>query len=180
MEPEDRASEPAVVAWKAVLELVGWGGRRPPRFPSVAMELGLAPKQMGVIWHLEPGAEMPMRAIGESLFCDASYVTDLVDRLEERGLIERRSSSTDRRVKLIALTPEGEAMHRRAVELLFEPPAEFAALDEDELQRLSELLGKALAAEPMGVTPAPRGRPGARTEPASPPPSPRTSARAPR
>jgi DNA-binding MarR family transcriptional regulator len=145
MEAEERATEPAIAAWKAVLELVGWGGRRPPRFPSVAMELGLAPKQMGVIWHLEPGAEMPMRAIGESLFCDASYVTDLVDRLEERGLIERRSSSTDRRVKLIALTPEGEELRERALGMLYEPPSEFEGLEPEELEQLAALLGKAVA-----------------------------------
>src|SRR6187551_2522063 len=96
--------DPAVSAWKSLLELVGWGGRRPPRFPSVAMQLGMAPKQLGLIWRLEPGATLSMREIGESLYCDASYVTDLVDRLEERGLIERRPSPDDRRVTLIALT----------------------------------------------------------------------------
>lgn len=111
------------------------------------MELGLAPKQMGVLWKLEPGAELPMRAIGESLFCDASYVTDLVDRLEERGLIERRASREDRRVKLVALTPEGERCRERALELLYEPPSEFAALDAEELAKLSELLTKAVSAD---------------------------------
>ena len=58
------------------------------------MELELAPKQLGLLWRLAPGEALPMRAIGESLFCDASYVTDLVDRLEERGLIERRPMPT--------------------------------------------------------------------------------------
>jgi DNA-binding MarR family transcriptional regulator len=98
-----------------------------------------------VIWRLEPGTELPMRAIGESLFCDASYVTDLVDRLEERGLIERRSSSSDRRVKLIALTPEGEELRERAMTMLYEPPTEFAVLEPEELEQLAALLGKAVA-----------------------------------
>ena len=115
------------------------------------MELGLAPKQLGVLRSLEPGGELPMRAIGQSLYCDASYVTDLVDRLEERGLIERRSSSEDRRVKLIALTAEGEKLRERAVELLYEPPAELAALDPDELEELARLLAKAVAAQPAAA-----------------------------
>jgi DNA-binding MarR family transcriptional regulator len=140
-------NDPAVSAWKSLLELVGWGGRRPPRFPSVAMQLGMAPKQLGLIWRLEPGATLSMREIGESLYCDASYVTDLVDRLEERELIERRPSPDDRRVTLIALTPEGVGVREQALELLFEPPAEFAALDDDELRTLSDLLAKALAAD---------------------------------
>ena len=82
--PAPAATEPATLAWKSILELVGWGGRRPPRFPTVAMRHGLAPKQMGVLWRLAPGQELPMRALAESLYCDASYVTDLVDRLEDR------------------------------------------------------------------------------------------------
>ena len=137
----------AVTAWKSLLALVGWGGRRPPRFPTVAMELELAPKQLGLIWRLEPGATLSMREIGRSLYCDASYVTDLVDRLEDRELIERRRSPEDRRVTLIALTPAGEALRTRALELLYEPPAEFEVLDPDELRTLSELLARAAAAE---------------------------------
>lgn len=146
--PSEIGSDPAVDAWKAVLELVGWGGRRPPRFPTVAMELGLAPKQMGVLWRLEPGAELPMRALAESLYCDASYVTDLVDRLEERDLIERRSSSEDRRVKLIALTAEGEKLRERALKMLYEPPEELTGLEPAELDELARLLGKAVADGP--------------------------------
>ena len=138
-------SDPAVTAWRAVLSLVGWGSGRPPRFPGVALELGLAPKQLGLIWRIEPGATVPMGAIGESLFCDASYVTDLVDKLEERGLIERRPSPDDRRVKLIALTPDGEKLRIRALELLYAPPAEFANLSEEEMSQLSELLTKTMA-----------------------------------
>lgn len=138
-----------VEAWRAILELVGWGGThaRPPRFPTVAAELGLAPKQMGALWYLEPGDTTPMRAIGERLHCDASYVTDLVDRLEERGLIERRPSPDDRRVTLIALTGAGVETRAQALAKLHEPPEEFAALDEDELRRLGELLTKVAAAE---------------------------------
>ena len=135
-----------MAAWKAILSLVGWGSGKPPRFPGVALELGLAPKQLGLIWRIEPGTTVPMGAIGESLFCDASYVTDLVDKLEERGLIERRPSPDDRRVKLIGLTADGEKLRERALELLYEPPVEFATLSRDEIQKLSELLTRAVAA----------------------------------
>ena len=138
----------ASAAWRSVLELVGWGDRRRvPRFPGVAMELGLSPKQLGLLWRLEPGGALSMSAIGESLFCDASYVTDLVDRLEERDLIERRSDPGDRRVKLVALTPEGEALRTRALALLYEPPEEFGALDETEIATLAGLLAKATAVQ---------------------------------
>jgi len=141
--------DPAVSAWKSLLELIGWGGRRPPRFPTVAMKLGMAPKQLGLLWRLEPGETLSMREIGESLYCDASYVTDLVDRLEERGLIERRPNPDDRRVTLIALTAEGEGIRTEALELLYRPPEEFSALTDDELRVLRDLLAKAVEAEPV-------------------------------
>ena len=144
------SDDPAVTAWKAVLELVGWGNRnRIPRFPQVAMELELAPKQLGLLWRLAPGETMPMPAIGESLYCDASYVTDLVDRLEERGLIERRADAADRRVKLVALTAAGERCRAQALKMLYEPPIEFAALSESEIRQLSELLGKVTEPEAL-------------------------------
>lgn len=139
-------------AWRSILELVGWGGNHRPRFPTVATELDLAPKQLGLLVRLEPGEQKPMRVLGESIFCDASYTTDLVDRLEARGLLERRPDPSDRRVKLIALTAEGERCRARAIELLYEPPAGFAELTGDEIETLARLLGRASAAagQPAG------------------------------
>jgi DNA-binding MarR family transcriptional regulator len=48
-----------------------------------------------------------MGQLAETLSCDASNVTGLVDRLERRGLVRRRPSDHDRRVKVIELTPAG-------------------------------------------------------------------------
>ncbi|MDI3408263.1 MarR family winged helix-turn-helix transcriptional regulator [Streptomyces cavernicola] len=53
---------------------------------------------------LEP---MPMRRIAQQLKCEPSNVTGIVDRLESRGLVERRPDPADRRVKLAAPTEEG-------------------------------------------------------------------------
>lgn len=66
---------------------------------------------------LRPDHPMPMTEIARELHCDTSNATGLVDRLEQRGLIERRTSPTDRRVRAVALTEEGlaerEALQRR-------------------------------------------------------------------
>jgi DNA-binding MarR family transcriptional regulator len=48
-----------------------------------------------------------MARLAETLSCDASNVTGLVDRLESRGLIRRQTSANDRRVKVLTLTPAG-------------------------------------------------------------------------
>ncbi|MFM9369714.1 MarR family winged helix-turn-helix transcriptional regulator [Streptomyces sp. Da 82-17] len=53
---------------------------------------------------LEP---MPMRRIAQKLKCEPSNITGIVDRLESRGLVERRPDPADRRVKLAAPTEEG-------------------------------------------------------------------------
>jgi len=52
---------------------------------------------------------VPMRELASRLCCDASNVTGIVDRLEARGLVERRMAPDDRRVKRLVLT---EAGHR--------------------------------------------------------------------
>ena len=143
-------ADPATAAWKAILELVGWGSGSAPRFPMVALELGLSPKQLGMLWRLDPeGPGSPMRALAQSLYCDASYVTDLVDRLEERGLIARAPDPGDRRVKLLKLTEAGIELRARALEMLYEPPAGFANLSAAEQRTLADLLGRATA-DPAG------------------------------
>ena len=63
-----------------------------------------------------------MRDLAARLQCDPSNVTFLADRLEERGLVERRPDPSGRRVKLLALTPAGLAMRIRVVKAR-PPPA---------------------------------------------------------
>ncbi|PRH81029.1 MarR family transcriptional regulator [Streptomyces solincola] len=59
---------------------------------------------------LEP---VPMRKLALALRCEPSNVTGIVDRLEARGLVERRPDPADRRVKLAAATPEGRQTAER-------------------------------------------------------------------
>jgi DNA-binding MarR family transcriptional regulator len=138
--------EAAAAAWRSVMDLVGWGSGRPPRIPDVAHRFGLSPKQLVLIWRLPPGSTASMRAMGDRLSCDASFMTGMVDRLEEDGLIERRPDPGDRRVTLIAVTEKGAELRGRALAALHEPPPEFDALDRDEIDQLATLLAKATAA----------------------------------
>jgi DNA-binding MarR family transcriptional regulator len=75
--------------------------------PAMCDRLDLSPVQCHVLHLIEPGRPVPMRRLAKTLSCDASNVTGLVDRLEARGLVERRSASGDRRVRMIQLTPAG-------------------------------------------------------------------------
>ncbi|MEV4430496.1 MarR family winged helix-turn-helix transcriptional regulator [Streptomyces sp. R-07] len=49
-----------------------------------------------------------MRALAETMTCDASNMTGIIDRLEKRGLVRREAGAFDRRVKNVILTAEGE------------------------------------------------------------------------
>ncbi|MEU5920931.1 MarR family transcriptional regulator [Streptomyces sp. NPDC047141] len=49
-----------------------------------------------------------MRALAETLTCDASNITGIIDRLEKRGLVRREADASDRRVKNVVLTAVGE------------------------------------------------------------------------
>jgi len=73
-------------------------------------ELELSPIQCHVLHLLEPGRPLPMGRLAGMLGCHASNVTGLVDRLEVRGVVQRRPSADDRRIKVLDLTPEGSRL----------------------------------------------------------------------
>lgn len=118
------------------------GGK--PRFPMIAAEFGLSPPQLHLMRMLNERDSLPMGQLAELLFCDASNVTVLVDRLEERALIERRPDPDDRRVKRIALTVEGAALLGRALERLFVAPPGVEGLSATDRRKLRDLLVKAV------------------------------------
>lgn len=135
-------ADPATEAWRLCMEI--WLTERPPRVPTVAAEFDLSPMGVKMLHGLEPGAEVPMRAIAGQVGCDASNVTGLVDRMEARGLIERRDDPGDRRVKLIALTDEGASLREQVLERLHEPPAVLAGLSRADQRTLRDVLRRAL------------------------------------
>ncbi|NJP99516.1 MarR family winged helix-turn-helix transcriptional regulator [Streptomyces zingiberis] len=94
---------------------------------------------------LEP---LPMRRIAERLKCEPSNVTGIVDRLEARGLVERRADPDDRRVKLAATTPEGQATARRLRASLDFAREPLAALSPADRTTLRDLLRRMLATDP--------------------------------
>ena len=75
--------------------------------PSLGEEFDLSPVQCHVLHLIEPQRPMPMGRLAQTLGCDASNVTGLVDRLEARGLVQRRPAPDDRRVKVLHLTATG-------------------------------------------------------------------------
>ena len=77
------------------------------------------------------------------------YVKEMVDRLEERGLAQRRTPPNDRRVKTVVLTPLGIRTRERLRESFYDPPAALMDLDVSSLKSLQNELRK-LPAPPQG------------------------------
>jgi DNA-binding MarR family transcriptional regulator len=108
-------------------------------------EYGLTFPQAHALRLLDPERPLPMNEIADRLVCDASNVTGIADRLESRGLIERRAGAGDRRVKMLALTAAGAEARERVIEAMTEPPAEIAALSPADQRALRDILRRAVA-----------------------------------
>jgi len=131
----------ACEAWQLLLELLA---AERGRLPEIAALLGLSEAQCQMLRLLDPRAPVAMCRVAEALGCDRSNVTGIVDRLEARGLVERRADPSDRRVKKVALTAAGREQRRRLMERLSEPPAGFGALPATDQERLLAILRRAL------------------------------------
>jgi DNA-binding MarR family transcriptional regulator len=112
------------------------------RLFAVGQEFELAPQQMIALRMLGAGPRK-MSELAQSLCCDNSNVTGIVDRLEERGLVRREAAEGDRRVRLLVLTDEGERMRVEITKRMAEPPAPIAALSEADQRALRDILKRA-------------------------------------
>ncbi|GHG72982.1 MarR family winged helix-turn-helix transcriptional regulator [Streptomyces griseocarneus] len=131
-----------------VVELVGTVvARYHEEYEEAAAKHSLTGAQARVLALLAREA-MPMRRIAQKLKCEPSNVTGIVDRLEGRGLVERRPDPDDRRVKLAAVTEDGrETAGRLRASLNFarEP---LAGLSTEERTTLRDLLRRMLGETP--------------------------------
>jgi DNA-binding MarR family transcriptional regulator len=116
----------------------------------------LTPQQVWLLAELPPEGGAPIGTLADAMQCHSSNVTGMVDRLEARGLVRRQPDASDRRVKLVALTPEGLSLRDAMIEVARRPlDVLVERLDTEQLQTLSDLLGKACAG--LDGAPAPTG-----------------------
>jgi MarR family transcriptional regulator, organic hydroperoxide resistance regulator len=128
-------------AWQLLRQL--WFSNL-PGFQAACAEHDLTKPQAGALMQLDPDRPIPMSRLAGALMCDASNVTGLVDRLEDRGLVQRQSAPRDRRIKMLALTPAGARARRELDARLGNPPPGLAALPAAEQRALRDLLRRAL------------------------------------
>jgi DNA-binding MarR family transcriptional regulator len=113
------------------------------QMPACGAECDLSPAQYHVLHLMEPDRPIPMRKLAEMLGCDASNVTGLIDRLEARGLVQRRPSPEDRRVKALALTATGAQLRAELLKGMTRrelPLSRLSAEDQRTLVRILQML----------------------------------------
>lgn len=149
MKRRPRGKTPAVHVWLVMLKA----------FSAIARQLETDLQRSGVsntdfrvmeaLFHQGP---LPVNVIGPKVNLTPGAISVAVDRLEGRGLVARAEGKRDRRVRVVALTKEGEKVispvydrHALLLEHIFEKLNENQRLS---LENTLKLLGR--HAETMG------------------------------
>jgi len=74
---------------------------------------GIGMTEFGILEALYHKGPLLLREVREKILISGGGVTYVVDKLVEKGLVERRACDRDRRATYAALTPEGEALIER-------------------------------------------------------------------
>jgi DNA-binding MarR family transcriptional regulator len=112
------AARPAGVRRVRIPPLAGMPGHYIRRLQQIAVALfleeteahGITPVQYAALSAAQRQPGMDQRTLASSIGFDTSTIGGVIDRLERRGLIERQTSPDDRRVRLLVVTADGQAL----------------------------------------------------------------------
>src|SRR5438270_2155920 len=137
-------------AWRLLQELL-MNGEMQTRMRTACAAIGGPPSIVKTLFQLAPGEPVAMRDLAEQFGCDASYITELVDGLEEQGLAVRRPHPSDRRVRTVVLTDKGAEARERVQHVMWQVPEVFGALTAAEQRQLRDLVRKLVDAAPSAL-----------------------------
>jgi DNA-binding MarR family transcriptional regulator len=123
----------------------------------LAQEFGLTGPQVVLLRELVRNGEMHVAELAENISLSHATVTDILNRLEKRNLIDRTRSLTDRRRIMVTATEQAEALIKQSPPLLQEQFSDqLANLHDWELaQTLSVLQRVALMMDAKQVDASP-------------------------
>jgi DNA-binding MarR family transcriptional regulator len=138
---------PALADWTSLL-IIKAAERLRSSFSDRLSELELEPKHYGILFLLRNCGSLSQVEIGEWMNIDRAPMVQIVDRLEQQGLVERKQNPQDRRLNAIALTQKGEAVLVRGTEIAKAVEDEFfAKLPASDRQQLHQLLTRLLESD---------------------------------
>ena len=96
-----------LVLWKAARAVEAYA-------QNSISQLEMCGSDFAVLEALLHKGPLPVNEIGKKVLLTSGSITVAVDRLEDKGLVERRAHGTDRRTKVVHLTREGKKLIARA------------------------------------------------------------------
>ena len=140
----EQATKPqlAAEAWLTMSDLVLDRLRRRAVTDATGLSFGKARAVRRLARH-----PMSMGELAEAMDTEKPNATTIVDELESLGLVERRPHPTDRRAKLVEVTPAGRDLARRADEILATPPPSLTALSAKDLTTLRRILKRVTSSD---------------------------------
>ena len=128
---------PAHELWALVIESFrDWE----KRVSEAAAAVGLSPVAAWVLVQLDPEDPTSQKGLAARLHCNPSTVVDPTDRLEEHGLVIRKSNPADRRVNVLIATAKGKQVRAELIDRLFAPPEAFRRLSAKEQARFRDVM----------------------------------------
>lgn len=110
---------------------------------------GLCLSDFGILEALLHQGPLPVNVLGRKVLLTSGSVTTAVQRLERAGLVRRSPSPSDRRTRLVHLTPESTEIIRKAFEAHSRDMEQaFSVLSPEERKSLANLLRR-LVCEPQ-------------------------------
>jgi MarR family transcriptional regulator, organic hydroperoxide resistance regulator len=144
--PGLRYRSPAQQLWALIVESTATSE---VRMAMAAAEAGLSPVSAWTLVRLDPDIPISQKELAGRLRCSPSTVVDPADRLEERGLVVRRTHHDDRRIKVLLVTEEGRSVRDRLVARLFEPPEPLVRLSAEDQARFRDTMLDLVVADPL-------------------------------
>jgi DNA-binding MarR family transcriptional regulator len=126
-------------AWQLMRQFVEANSRN--KGLRAQLNLGAGSGRVRVLFLLRE-QPMTLAQLADAHGVDRPYATIIVDKLEQLGFVERQPHPSDRRSKVVSLTPAGRAAADTAERILSEPPPALRALTTAQVTRLTELLAK--------------------------------------
>lgn len=117
---------------------------------NIAEQHGLTAMQLYTLCLLEDNKSVPMNLLSSILYCDASNITGIVERLLSQDYIKREENPEDRREKMITLTSKGAALCQKISKIFLSyEPESLKALSSDEQAQLHTLLSKIIDSQTL-------------------------------
>src|SRR5437763_3376299 len=126
-------------AWRLLQDLL-MNGEMQSRMRTACEAIGGPPSIVKTLVQLAPDDPVAMRDLADHFGCDASYITELVDGLEEQGFATRQPHPSDRRVRTVVLTQKGAKARETVQQEMWQVPKVFGALTPAEERQLRDLV----------------------------------------